>query len=284
MLTPMSEQHPFVYLHDRLVDRSHARVDALSLGFLAGAGVFETVRVSQGRVLAWREHGVRLLASTAALSLPVPPSIDALREALDAVVAANELSEALVRVTWAAPADGVEQGILLVHSRPLPDRCRIAEADGLRTFISDVARAPGIAPHKSTSYHAAWRALSDARQRGPEWEALLADGAGYVWEGATTNLFVRDTEGWCTPPVDRCALAGIGRAATLRAASDIGIRIVERPVAAKDLHVATAAFLTSSSLGVAHVRSVGDRNLPRVPAVRRLADAVWSRWRDTKSG
>ena len=75
-----------------------ARISPFDHGLLVGDGVFETMRVYGGVPFAWRRHLDRLVRSASGLGLAVPDRA-VLREAADAVLRANGLLEARVRIT-----------------------------------------------------------------------------------------------------------------------------------------------------------------------------------------
>jgi branched-chain amino acid aminotransferase len=52
-----------VYLNNEIIDSSEAKVNCGDGGFLYGAGLFETMRASNGIVFALDEHIDRLFAS-----------------------------------------------------------------------------------------------------------------------------------------------------------------------------------------------------------------------------
>ena len=57
-------------------------------------------------------------------------------------------------------------------------------------------------------------------------------------------------------------MGGIVRAATIRAAQDLGIPVEERPVEAVEPPAAAQVFLTNSLIGLASVATIDGRPLP----------------------
>src|SRR3954471_16583493 len=87
-----------VWVDGQLVDADEARISPFDHGLLTGDGVFETLIVYDGTPFAVRRHLERLAASCKGLGLDMPDA-DVLRAAMAAVVQANDLSSARVRVT-----------------------------------------------------------------------------------------------------------------------------------------------------------------------------------------
>ena len=77
----------------RLGAADELRISPLDHGLLVGDGVFETLRVYGGVPFAWTRHLQRLARSAAGLGLEIP-EVATLREQADAVLAANDLTEA----------------------------------------------------------------------------------------------------------------------------------------------------------------------------------------------
>src|SRR5262245_46910199 len=88
-----------VWLNGRIVRGEGAVVSVFDRGVRDGGGLFETLRVYAGKPFAWDRHMERLVLSAAELGFPVPPSPRQLRGALDEVLEANALADAVVRIT-----------------------------------------------------------------------------------------------------------------------------------------------------------------------------------------
>lgn len=87
-----------VWLNGVLDGVENLRISPLDHGLLTGDGVFETLRVYGGTPFAWSRHYARLMDSASGLDLDVPPD-EELRDAAKAVIDANEILEARLRIT-----------------------------------------------------------------------------------------------------------------------------------------------------------------------------------------
>ena len=246
-----------------LVERERASVSIDDLGFLYGAGCFETMRAVDGVVFRMDAHWARLERGFAAFGVPAP-SRATLRVAVEATLAANGLGtggrgDARVRVT-ATPGRGVgrpdlraAQGptlIVVVEDAPsAPPPARIVVAS------PRVDPARPLATAKATSYLVSLLALAEARAAGGD-EALLLDPAGQVAEAATSNVFVVRGGAVTTPPLATGALPGVTREAVIEAARDAGIMVRAALVARADIEAADEVFVTNSIVGVRAVASV----------------------------
>ena len=88
-----------VWVNGTLVDKLDARVSPFDHGFLYGDGVWEPLRVFNGRPFRAPEHLATLSKAANALGIEVPLSSDELLAAVEATVKANNRTEGYVRVT-----------------------------------------------------------------------------------------------------------------------------------------------------------------------------------------
>ena len=252
-----------VWVDGVLVEREHATVSIDDLGFLYGAGCFETMRAYGGVVFRMDAHWERLERGFAALGAPAPARAT-LRGAVEATLAANGLGpggrgDARIRVT-ATPGRGAgrpdlraAQGPTLIvaveDAPPPPPPARIIVAS------PRVDPARPLATAKATSHLVSLIALAEARAAGGD-EALLLDPAGRVAEAATSNVFVVRDGVVRTPPLASGALPGVTREVVIACARDAGIDVRETPVTAADVTAADEAFVTNSVVGVRAVASI----------------------------
>src|SRR5829696_2692486 len=115
-----------VWMNGALLDEAAARVSPFDHGLLTGDGVFETMRVAQGRPFAARRHVARLARSAAAMGLPCPAAAE-VRGAMEAVIEANRIDEGRLRVTLTGGPTGLGsdradvEPTVIVAAGPLPD-------------------------------------------------------------------------------------------------------------------------------------------------------------------
>ncbi len=267
-----------VWVNGSVCDEDDARVSPFDHGLLTGDGVFETVRAYRGKPFALDRHLARLKASGDGLGLQVP-SPDLLTTAVDEVIAANDLSEARVRITVTGGRSplgsvrGADGPLVIVaaaqHSDYEPD-VTLAIAPWPKNERSAVA---GL---KTTSYAENVVALSWARERGAG-EAIFTNLAGNLCEGTGTNLFLVIDGRLVTPPLSSGCLAGVTRALLVET-----LNVDERDLPRSALATASEAFLTSTTREVHPVRSVDGQPLLECPgpetekaakAVRSLVDS-----------
>ncbi len=252
-----------VWVDGELADASEARVSPLDHGLLVGDGVFETLRVYRGVPFAWRRHAVRLAHSAAGLGLPAPdPGV--LRDAADAVLRANGLKEARLRITLTggeAPL-GSERGSGATTA--------IIAASAFSGYATAVAVVTSPWPRnergataglKTISYAENVRALAYAQERGGD-EALFVNTRGELCEATGSNVFVVRGGVVRTPPESAGCLLGVTRALVLELCAEYGIRSREVVLPGTAPAEADEAFLTSTTREVQAVSSVDGASMP----------------------
>ena len=245
-----------VCLDGELVALGDARIPVTDEGLLRGDGVFEVVRLYEGRPFALDEHMARMERSAANLRLPLQR--DTVEADVRALLAEAGTADGLLRVL-------VTRGgrrLAMIEPLPqLPDSIALGRVTYIPTRVLD-----GI---KSLSYAANMLAGRLARERGFD-EALLVTPQDEVLECPTASFFwVRDGE-LLTPPLDEHVLDSITRRLIIALA---GAR--EQSTSVADLASAQEAFIASSVREVLPVHRIEEQELRGGgPVTQATAEAV----------
>jgi branched-chain amino acid aminotransferase len=259
-----------VWLNGSLVDAGSACVSVFDHGLTVGDGVFETLKTYGGRPFAVRRHLARLEASAAGMGLVAPPS-SVLREALKAVVAANALGDAALRITVTGgpgplgSARGTSGPTVVVVPAALPAWPPAVEVAVVPWPRNERGPLVGL---KTTSYGENVVAVEWARARGAS-EAVFANLAGNLCEGTGSNVVLGVGGRLVTPPLSSGCLAGVTRALVIEACG-----AAEEDVPVSALAGADEAFLTSTTREVQPVSAVDGRPLPACPGPLTTAAAA----------
>jgi branched-chain amino acid aminotransferase len=230
---------------------------------LRGDGVFEVLRVYDGKPYAFEEHMKRLERSASNLRLPL--DLEAVRADAHRLLAHAGVGHAheLLRIVVTR---GGRRVLLTEPLSPMPDRVRLGTITYSPTRVLD-----GV---KSLSYAANMLAGRLARERGFD-EALLVTPHGRVLEAPTSSLFWVKDGAVLTPPLDEHILASITR----RLIIDVS-GALERPCPLDELLSADEAFLASTVREVQPVAAIDQRSFDgAAPVTARIAAAVAARIR-----
>ena len=230
-----------------------------------GAGLYETVRVDEGRIRFGLRHVARLSASAQVLGLPVPTT-----ETFVTTVGSAR-GGPVVRVTLHESPAGT--ALLAAAGRELGS----SRALSLTALSGWYAPGYELREHKLTShFHGVW-ARRCAERSGYD-DALLVSRDGRVGETSNGNVAILEGDVLLTPPVDGL-LPGIAREALLQAAGTIGISTREQAITLPQLAVSDGVFVTSAPRGLVEASELEGSQLRRaepalVEALRHAIDEI----------
>jgi branched-chain amino acid aminotransferase len=242
---------------------SAATIPATDEGLLRGEGVFEVIRVYDGRPFAFEDHMRRL--ETSALNLRLPVDLEAVRSDAHRLLAhaGSGPDHELLRIV-------VTRGgrrLLLTESLPaMPEHIQLASVTYSPTRVLD-----GV---KSLSYAANMLARRLARERGGD-DALLVTPHGRVLEAPTSSVFWIAGGTILTPPLDEHILASITRRIVIE---ETGAG--EQACTLDELLDADEVFLASTVREVFPVSAIDGRSFPAPGSeTAEIASAVTGRIR-----
>ena len=224
----------------RSLHENEARVPISDRGFLYGDGIFETMRVYQGRIFRALEHFERMLAGLAMLEIEALLSPAELHAACKALIQWNNIRDGVVRVY--RTRDSI---VITAHERKFAPR-------ELRAIISTAPIHAVLSRHKTANRLLYLIAQRAAQREGAD-EAVLLDANGSLVEFTTGNLFVVKRGELFTPPLSDGPLPGVTRAAVLSLARAAGLRTHEQSLTPSFLDQADEVFATNSLYEIAPV-------------------------------
>lgn len=244
---------------DKLINRS----------FKYGDGLFETIRIYNGKILFWESHLERLFRGMGVLKLHFQPKLFALK--------------------------------LLMHAQGLMERKEITGHGRLRIHIYRIGKgaygplertagflieASGFEGNTYDSLHPVSLCCYDAYRLYPQPlngcktanafpyilaaihaqdegfdEALLLTNTGFVSEASAANLFMIQQQKIITPPLNTFCLDGVMRKQMLHLAQELKLSIVQKCFRLKELRKADAIFLTNSTRGIIPIHQFEGRAL-----------------------
>ena len=263
--------------------REAARVSVFDSGFVLGDGIWEGLRVHNGKIAFLEQHLDRLYEGARALDMEMELEAPELAERLYRLLEKNNMSDGVhirlmvsrgikatpyqdPRVTITAPT------IVIIpeYKQALPETA----TRGIRLFTVHVRRGyPDVQDPKLNSHSKlnCITACIQAAKAGAD-EALMLDPHGFVATCNSTHFFiVRKGEVW-TSSGDYC-LGGITRGNVIALCQQNGIPVSQKNFSLTDVYGADEAFVTGTFAGLAPVREVDGRIIgdgERGPMVERL--------------
>ncbi|MGY2875013.1 branched-chain amino acid aminotransferase [Marmoricola sp. URHA0025 HA25] len=241
-------------------------------GLTVGDGVFETMKVVDGRPFALTRHLDRLAVSAAGLGLPAL-DLDEVRRGVEAVLDGPVLPLARLRITCTAGPAPMGSGrgdgppSLVVAAGPMAPALDTAAVALVPWVRNERGAVSGL---KTTSYAENVVALARAAESGAS-EAIFANTLGNLCEGTGSNIgYVIGGEAR-TPSLASGCLAGVTRALLLEWSDVVE---VDEPVTVLDQ--AEEVFLVSTTRDVQPVHRVDGRVLDAPGPVTRRLQETWA--------
>jgi branched-chain amino acid aminotransferase len=273
-----------VYINGKLYDKDEAKVSVYDHGLLYGDGVFEGIRVYNGKVFRHQEHIDRLYesAKSIALEIPIPPH--EMIKAVEDTVKANNKVEGYIRLIVTRgpgnlgldPRSCKPNVIVIVDDISLYPR-ELYE-NGLKIITSSLIRnhPNALNPRiKSLNYLNNILAKIEAIRAGCL-EALMLNHKGEVAECTGDNVFIVKRGILKTTPPDSGILEGVTRNVVMDLARKLNIPLVEATLTRHDIYAADECFLTGTAAEVIAVTEVDGRVLgsgKQGPITRQLREA-----------
>ncbi|MCB1365835.1 MAG: D-amino acid aminotransferase [Rhodobacteraceae bacterium] len=283
-------EHILIYVNGRIVPRSQAVISVYDSGFMLGDGVWEGLRLYDGRWAFLDEHLDRLFAAARAIDLDIGLDRDGIAAALDDTMNANAMTtdaHARLMVTRGVKSrpfqhpglsrQGPSVVIIMEHSRPsLARPIRLATVPHIRGL--PMSQDPKLNSHSKLNCVLACIA---AEKAGAD-EALMLDVHGFVNTTNACNFFiVRKGEVW-TSTGDYC-MNGITRQKVIDLCRTNAIPVFERNFSLVDTYGADEAFLTGTFGAQTPVAEIDGRQIgsggpgPVTQRLRRLYKALVAR-------
>ncbi|MDE0765007.1 MAG: D-amino acid aminotransferase [Amylibacter sp.] len=255
-----------IYVNGNIVPKSQAVVSVYDSGFMLGDGIWEGLRLYNGKWAFLNEHIDRLFEASLAIDLDIMMNRDQVIQALEDTRAANNMTtdaHARLMITrgvkkrpFQHPSlsqSGPTFVIIVEHSKPkLPRPINLATVPHMRGL--PMTQDPKLNSHSKLNCILACIA---AEKSGAD-EALMLDINGFVNTTNACNFFiVRKGVVW-TSTGDYC-MNGITRQKVIDLCREDGIPVFERNYSLVDTYGADEAFLTGTFGAQTPVGSIDGR-------------------------
>ena len=227
-----------------------------SLGWLDGAGIFETIKTVDGKPWALSRHMRRAVNSSAKERI-VLPSEEIVRQSITTLLQAEIHSTGLLRVSF--DASGNWAAVHLPYTEVFS-----AAKVGIHP---DPLVVEGV-PVKSYPYTHRLEILEQSRINGFD-EALVTNTDGKICEGSVCNVLLKIAGTWCTPPLSDGVLAGVMRALVIE-----NFDVMVRSIAVTEVADIESAFLLSSLRIAQPIATINGRELSQSHEFRDEIEAM----------
>jgi D-alanine transaminase len=248
-----------ILLNDRFIERDEAIIDIEDRGYQFGDGVYEVVRIYNGKPFQLDEHMERLERSLNEIRLPLPYDIALLSDYIKELIQKEPVKDGIVylQVTrgQAIRSHGFPKetnSVITAYTREMPRPVQKLK-DGISAHLTDDIRWLRC-DIKSLNLLGNVLAKQEALDNDCG-EAIFHRG-DKVTEGSSSNVFIKKGEEWYTHPATNLILNGITRRFVLELMASLDMPVIEQTFNLADLLNADEVIVTSTTQEVMPVVTV----------------------------
>ena len=279
-------QNIIIYVNGELVHRDNAKISVYDSGFMLGDGMWEGMRLYNGKWAFFEEHMDRLFSACKAVNIDIGLNRDGVLDALYKTAKANSMvtdahcrlmvTRGLKEKPFQHPQlsrSGPTLVIIIEHSKPV----QTLQTRGIS--LATVPQVRGLPMSQDAKYNSHSKlncviACLQAEQAGAD-EGLMLDPFGFVNTTNACNFFiVRSGEVW-TSTGDYC-MNGITRQNIINLCRDNDIPVFTKNFSLMETYSADEAFLTGTFGAQTPVATIDGKSIGNYcgpgPITNRLQD------------
>jgi branched-chain amino acid aminotransferase len=274
----------FIHFNGKILPAEQALIGAGNRGFRYGDGLFETMRVVNGRIALQELHFERLLAGMAVLQFDRPALFNAayLAEAVLSLCEKMKIAAgARIRLNVFRGNGGLYdpenlQPNIVIEAWPLELPIRLNENGLVIDLYTEARKHPDILANLKTNNYLPYILAALHAKNNRLNDCLLLNTANRICDATIANVFwVKDGKVF-TPPLSEGGVAGVMRGWLLQQAN----RVVQEAVLTPEtLGKADEVFLTNVIQGIRWVRTFGDTVYTNEVAVDLFGEYVKPLWK-----
>jgi D-alanine transaminase len=252
-----------IWINGETMPFADARVGVEDRGYQFGDGVYEVIKLYDGKPFTLREHLDRLEKSAAGIQLQLPLRAEALADEVRKFVGKTGAREGMVYLQatrGVAPRNHLyperAKPVVLFYTRELPAIPAPGAAPGTKLLAVPDERWKRCWV-KSIALLANVLAKNTAVAAGAD-EAVFVD-EGVVNECSASNYFAVISGRLVTHPVGPKVLPGITRQVLLDVCRELKIEVQERPLRLQEAVAADEMFITSTTREISWVSHWDDK-------------------------
>ena len=260
-----------IYINGAFHVRSEAKISVFDSGYLVGDGIWEGIRLTEGKLVFVEEHLNRLWQAAKATHINMAYSKTELIEIIYGTLEKNNMTDGVhirvmvtrgikktpsqdPRLTIAGP------NLVIIPEHKMADES--SKKSGLKLFTSTIRRGSPDYLDPKLNCHSKLhevQALVQAIEAGAD-EALMLDINGFVSTCNSTNFFmVKD--GVVITSTDKYCMNGITRQKIIDLCVENNMPVVERNFSLYDVYDADECFVTGTFAGISPVISIDGRTI-----------------------
>ncbi len=258
-------QDIIIYINGDFFHRSNAKISVMDSGFLLGDGVWEGIRLHNGKLFHLDRHLNRLYDGAQAIGMDIGLSKNEMGIAIQNTIERNDMnsgvhirlivSRGIKSTPYQHPKVTVSAPTIVIIPE-YKEANKNVSIHGIKLGTVNTIRDNRIQDPRinSLSKHNCIAACIEAEKMGVD-EGLMFDPYGNIATCNSTNFFIiRNNEVW-TSTGEHC-LNGVTRQIVIELCQQKKITVFEKNFKLKDVHDADEVFVTGTFAGIIPVVSV----------------------------
>ena len=260
-----------VYVNGNFVPRQDAKISVFDSGFLLGDGVWEGIRLYNGKLLFLEEHLERLFWGASKIDMDLGKTLGEITEILYDTIIKNDMftgvhlrlivSRGIKSTPYQDPSFTISKpSIVVIPEYKLPSPK--VQTSGLKLVsVNTIRGSEQIQDHRinSLSKFNCIQACIEAKRKGGD-EGLMLDPHGYVSTCNSTHFFIVKSGAVWTSTGKYC-LGGITRKNVINMCKSHSIPIYEKNFTLSEVYEADEAFVTGTFAGIIPIYEIDDHDI-----------------------
>jgi branched-chain amino acid aminotransferase len=248
-----------VCLNGRFISSDEPLFTAANRSFRYGDGVFETMKISKGRILLEQYHYDRLFLSLRMLQIGNSLDASNLTELIQQLCRQNDCAE-LGRVRLAVFRNDAGEGEFVIEAVPLPQSLNEWKEEGLVIDLYPYSRknADAFSNLKTSNFLPYVLAELFAKEKVID-DAIVLNAFNRLADSSKANIFLVKGKEIFTPALHQGCVSGVMRRFLVEQLKENGNRIHQAEVSEEELRDADEVFLTNSIYDIRWVRQYREK-------------------------
>ncbi|MFD0940705.1 aminotransferase class IV [Pedobacter boryungensis] len=258
----------YILFNDEFFAADHAIIKSSNRGFKFGDGLFESMRMCNGKLQFAEQHADRLRAGMKALKMDGYALLDEyfLRQKTAELLKKNKFNgNVRFRLTIYRDGEGlytpsINKAGYLLEAIPLEQTHYELNKKGLIIDVYDeITKSINKLSNYKTSNALLYVMAGLFQKQHRLDEALILNQHGFLCESTSSNVFVVYQKQIYTPALSEGCVAGVMRSVVLQLAKTNNLPLIEAQISPEILNEAEEVFVTNASGGIRWVMGYGKK-------------------------
>ncbi len=267
----------YVNNNGKVLDRENPSIDAGNRGHLYGDGIFESIRVINGRPVNLETHIMRMFDGAIALKMKLPDffKVEYFEEKINELLEKSNIEEGgKVRVSLDRAIGGTykpknNQATYFIEVLPLKRNAFKLNDEGLTVDLyTEMRKHNSKLGNYKTKNALIYIMCSLAAEEKNMDELLVTNPKGGILESSSSNIFVVSNGVLYTPGLEEGPVGGVMRMTLINLALENGIKVYECAILPQNLLAADEVFLTNAIGGIRWIKQYRGKTYKKEMAER----------------